>query len=523
MADVRPAPDKQESHKRGAEFAESARGQLELEYLPTSSHTGPLSLSDQHRAAHPSAPVASRGFATLLRNKLFLRLWMAQLISQTIMNAANYAMIVLVTKESDSSLATSGAIVAFSLPALFFGAPAGVLVDRFDRRLVLWVSNVLRALATVVFILALIFAPGSVWPVYALTFFIAMVGQFFTPAEGAAIPRLVHRGELMNALALFNITFTLAQAAGLIIIGPIALLLIPQFRLGGVHYGVTITPIISLFVVITALYLVCALLILAIPNRVLRSPDAAVVTASGVRRRHEGARLKGIWSGIMESYRFIRSDAVLHIAVWQLTIAGIIVSVVAMIAPRFVQIFFHKPAEAAALVFIPAGIGLVIGSVVTPTIARRLRYARTIIAGVILLAGSIALLVIGYASAPYIFGEQWWSAWPYLGGMLAFTFLIGIGLDLINVPAQTMVQERSPDRIKGRVLAVQIMLLNAIIVIYVPAIGWIADHLGLAAALLIVAGSIGAAGLLTVFLGARTGSHNADLTDGQRGAPEGNA
>jgi MFS family permease len=526
MADVRPAPDKQESHDRGAEYteyAEGARGRLEVGYLPVSNHTGPLTRSDQHRAVNPSAPTASRGFATLLRNKLFLRLWMAQLISQTIMNAANYAMIVLVTKESDSSLATSGAIVAFSLPALFFGAPAGVLVDRFDRRLVLWVSNVLRAIATVVFILALIFAPRSIWPVYALTFFIAMVGQFFTPAEGAAIPRLVHRGELMNALALFNITFTLAQAAGLIVIGPIALLLIPEFRLGGAHYGITVTPIISLFVVITALYLVCALLILAIPNRVLRSPDATVVTASGKRRRHEGARLKGIWSGIMESYRFIRSDAVLHIAVWQLTIAGIIVSVVAMIAPRFVQIFFHKPPEAAALVFIPAGIGLVIGSAVTPMIARRLRYARTITAGVILLAGSIALLVIGYASAPYIFGEQWWSAWPYLGGMLAFTFLIGIGLDLINVPAQTMVQERSPDRIKGRVLAVQIMLLNAIIVVYVPAVGWIADHLGLAAALIIVAGSIGAAGLLTVLLGARTGSHNVDLTDGQRTAPEGNA
>jgi MFS family permease len=526
MADVRPAPDKQESHERGAEYAEyaeGARGRLEAGYLPASNHAGPLTRSDQHRAVNPSAPTVSRGFATLLRNKLFLRLWMAQLISQTIMNAANYAMIVLVTKESDSSLATSGAIVAFSLPALFFGAPAGVLVDRFDRRLVLWVSNVLRAIATVVFIFALIVAPRSIWPVYALTFFIAMVGQFFTPAEGAAIPRLVHRGELMNALALFNITFTLAQAAGLIVIGPIALLLIPEFRLGGAQYGFTVTPIISLFVVITALYLVCALLILAIPNRVLRSPDATVVSASGKRRRHEGARLKGIWSGIMESYRFIRSDAVLHIAVWQLTIAGIIVSVVAMIAPRFVQIFFHKPPEAAALVFIPAGIGLVIGSAVTPMIARRLRYARTITAGVILLAGSIALLVIGYASAPYIFGEQWWSAWPYLGGMLTFTFLIGIGLDLINVPAQTMVQERSPDRIKGRVLAVQIMLLNAIIVVYVPAVGWIADHLGLAAALIIVAGSIGAAGLLTVLLGARTGSHNLDLTDGQRTAPEGNA
>ncbi len=530
MADVRRAPEtpkSQRSQQSGAHYAEGAHSLDEAGYLPAAGHTGPLSLSSPQRAVSPSAPVVSRGFVSVLRNRLFLRLWMAQLISQTIMNAANYAMIVLVTKESNSALATSGAIVAFSLPALFFGAPAGVLVDRFDRRLVLWVSNVLRAVATVVFIFALIFLPGAVWPVYALTFFIAMVGQFFTPAEGAAIPRLVHRQELMNALALFNITFTLAQAAGLIVIGPIALLLIPSFHVGGAHYGVTITSVMTLFAVITVLYVVCALLILSIPHRVLATRETTAVTPTRARRRHEGARLRGMWPSIMESWRFIRGDAALHIAVWQLTLAGIIVSIVAMIAPRFVQVFFHKPPELAALVFIPAGIGLVIGSVLTPNIARRLKYARTIATGFLFLAGSIAFLVIGFLVAPYIFGTQWWLAWPYLGVMLALTFLIGVGLDLVNVPAQTMMQERSPDWVKGRVLAVQIMLLNGITVIFVPAVGWIADHSGLSSALLVVAAVVGGAGMLTVYISRRTSLANADLSgggpSGRRGTSEGNA
>ncbi len=522
MADVRHAPGATgplaKSSPNGVENAP-----LEAEALFVGGHTGPLTLSGQHRVANPSAPTVRRGFMSLFRNSLFVRLWMAQLISQTIMNAANYAMIVLVTKESDSALATSGAIVAFSLPALFLGAPAGVLVDRFDRRLVLWVSNILRALATVVFILARIFAPGSVWPVYALTFFIAMVGQFFTPAEGAAIPHLVHRQELINALALFNITFTLAQAAGLIVIGPLALLLIPSFRLGGATYGITITSTISLFAIITVLYVVCGFLILSIPHRMLRAPNTSIVTQGAVRRRHEGARLRGIWSGILEAGRFITGDALLHIAVWQLTLAGIVVSIVAMISPRFVQVFFHQPPELAALVFIPAGIGLVIGSVATPNIARRLKYTRTITVGVILLAGSVAFLVIGYTTAPYIFGKQWWAALPYLGGMLTLTFLIGIGLDLVNVPAQTRVQERSPDWVKGRVLSVQIMLLNGITVVFVPAIGWIADHMGLPSALFIVAGVIGTAGMFSVYLGSRARFTRAHRTDSRPGTPEGNA
>lgn len=510
MADVRRAPDSPEFQQENATHG-GDRARF---------NSGPLGPVEPPRPVSPSAPINTRGFSTLLKNRLFLRLWMAQLISQTIMNAANYAMIVLVTKESSSALATSGAIVAFSLPALLFGAPAGALVDRFDRRLVLWVSNVLRAVATVVFIFALIFAKGTVWPVYALTFFIAMVGQFFTPAEGAAIPRLVHRQELMNALALFNITFTLAQAAGLIVIGPIALLLIPTFKLGG---GVTIAPIISLFVIITLLYLVCAALIISIPHTNLRSPEASVVMENGRRRRSDDTRLAGLWKDIVESAKVIRADAALHISVWQLTIAGLVISVVAMIAPRFVQIYFHKPAELAALVFVPAGIGLVVGSAATPNIARRLKYARTITAGIIFLSGSIALLVIGYASAPYIFGKEWWNAWPYLIAMLTWTFLIGIGLDLVNVPAQTMLQERSPDWVKGRVLAVQIMLLNAITVVFVPTIGWIADHMGLTTALLVVASIIAIAGMLTVYLGRRAGIANTDLIDGRRATPEGNA
>jgi MFS family permease len=466
-----------------------------------------------------SGPLESRGFGALFRNPLFLRLWLAQIISQTIMNASNYGMIVLVNKVSDSSLATSGAIVSFSLPALFLSVPAGALVDRFDRRMVLWVSNALRALAAAIFVITLIVAPDALWPVYALTFFIALVGQFFTPAEGAAIPRLVRRDDLMNALALFNITFTLAQAAGLIILGPLALVFIPSFRLGGVHYGVTIQPVVSLFVIVTALYTFCALLILSIPaNRLaavkLTSAERdAMAELSNPRHRNQphahpsddktetvGAKLRNILSDIAASWRFMRQDAALHIAAWQLTLAGVVIAVVATIAPRFVQDFFNQRPELAALVFLPAGVGLVLGSIITPTIAKRLRATWTIGLGIVTLAASASLLVLGRLTAPYLFGAQWWTAWPYLVGMLTLTFLIGIGLDFVNVPAQTILQNRSPDWIKGRVLAVQYLMLYAVTVIYVPIVGWLADRLGLSTALLSVSLTVAVAGAISIYL-----------------------
>src|SRR5262249_20732211 len=175
-------------------------------------------------------------------------------ISQTIMNAANYGLIILVATQTKSVLGTAGAIVAFALPAALFAAPAGVLVDRFDRRTVLWVSNALRGVAAFGFVLSLMIDSRAFVPVLLLSFFMSSVGQFFAPAEGAAIPALVHADELINALALFNITFTMAQALGLIILGPTIILFTPSIFLGSGSLSVTITPIETLFIVVGLLY-----------------------------------------------------------------------------------------------------------------------------------------------------------------------------------------------------------------------------------------------------------------------------
>ncbi len=324
-----------------------------------SRRTGPLQgLTDPALKAVGGPPVAGqqRGFRTLMRNRYFLRLWLAQLISQTIMNAANYALIIVTQRSGTGSFtAAAGAIVAFSLPALLFGAPAGVLVDRFDRRLVLWVSNLLRAIASIVFVFVLMVDSTPLLPVYIIAFFIALVGQFFAPAEGAAIPQLVRKDELIHALSLFNITFTLAQAAGLIILGPLMLALIPTFRVGDAAHGVEFTSRETLFIVIAALYIVCIGLILSIPrarmkvNRQARNQDDVLFEPK------EMSQVRRVYISILQTGNFIRKDRRLLISVGQLALGGSVVAVIAMIAPGFVEDFFHKPAELAALVFRACG------------------------------------------------------------------------------------------------------------------------------------------------------------------------
>lgn len=507
MTNARPLNDLPEERRNTNGTAAGAAPRAAFA-TQTPRRTGPLrGLADATMTAGDGG--RQRGFRTLMRNRYFLRLWLAQLISQTIMNAGNYALIIVTQKTSSGGFtAAAGAIVAFSLPALLFGAPAGVLVDRFDRRLVLWVSNLLRAIASVAFALVLMVDVTPLLPVYMLAFFIALVGQFFTPAEGAAIPLLVRRDEMIHALSLFNITFTLAQAAGLIILGPLMLALIPTFLIGS---STQITSRQTLFIVVALLYIVCVGLILSIPKSRMKvrsqAGQARDEQEDVLFTTKEMSQVRRVYVSILQTGNFIRKDRKLLISVCQLALGGSIVAVIAMIAPGFVEEFFNQPPELAALVFVPAGAGLVIGSAVTPNVARWLGYTRTIAAGVIMLAASAALLVVVRTIAPHVFGLiGFYNAPLYLAVMLVLTFAIGIALDFINVPAQAMLQDRAPDWIKGRVLAVQAMLLNAVTIPFVLIMGRIADGFGLSPSILVLAGIIASAGLLSVYIGSRPDS-----------------
>src|SRR5450756_1316810 len=110
--------------------------------------------TDQQNEDIPISPSlaqedSSRGsFRRVLKNRSFLLLWLAQLLSQVVFNAANYGIIALVTAITHSTTLVGLAIVSFTLPAVPFSLLAGVYVDYLDKRMVLWVSNALRAVAT---------------------------------------------------------------------------------------------------------------------------------------------------------------------------------------------------------------------------------------------------------------------------------------------------------------------------------------------------------------------------------------
>ena len=296
------------------------------------------------------------GYLTLLRKRSFLYLWLSQLISMTCFFASNYALLVLIEELTGSTTLVGLAIICFSLPALILGAPAGVFVDRMNKRRVLWTSNFLRAIATFIFVISLLINRHQLVPVYLLTLLISSIGQFFTPAEGASIPLLVSEEELVPALSLFNITFMLSQALGFILLAPIILSLLPAFTIT----SLVINPVDSLYIIVAVLYGVCAGLIAMIPAKDFARADRSTQNRKGTQNLEI---VSNMWTEMSQGWVFVRRNKRLFLAVVQLSFAGVLLLVIGELATPIVTKLLLLEPNKMAFVFAPAGIGLVGGSI----------------------------------------------------------------------------------------------------------------------------------------------------------------
>ncbi len=443
------------------------------------------------------------GFLTLLKNRNFLLLWLAQLISMTIFNASNYALLVLIEEVTGSTTLIGVAIIAFSLPAVLFGAPAGVFVDRMNKRVVLWGSNCLRAIATFGFVIFLLLNRHQLIPIYLITFLISTIGQFFAPAEGSTIPLLVSEEELMPALSLFNITFMLSQALGFILFAPLVLSLLPTFTLA----RIAIQPVEVLYAIVGLLYLVCALLITRIPATFFfarKSHDKSGIY--GARRGRFivptadlSALGRDIWSEMRQGWNFVRRNDRLFLAVVQLSFAGVLILVISELATPLVTDLLLLPASRMAFIFAPAGIGLVTGSILMPRIIRRLGKSRAVLTGSIALAVAVLLLPLSTILARALQPHGWNTNPLLLFAIALLMFIAGVALDLINIPANTAMQEQSPEWIKGCVLALQLMLYNLCSIPVILFIGAVADLFGLDRVLYLLSISIAAFGAWSLY------------------------
>lgn len=133
----------------------------------------------------------------LLRIRDFRLLFIGQAGSNWGDALTNLALLILTQRLTGSVAAVAGTAVAVALPQLLFGLPAGVYVDRWDRKTVMVVSDILRALLVLGF--ATINSLDNIWLMYVLAFAQAAIGVFFNPARGALLPVITGPDRLLAA------------------------------------------------------------------------------------------------------------------------------------------------------------------------------------------------------------------------------------------------------------------------------------------------------------------------------------
>ncbi|GCE14296.1 MFS transporter [Tengunoibacter tsumagoiensis] len=422
----------------------------------------PTEQTEKAIAQDQQANVAS--FRQVLKNRNFLLLWLAQLISLTILNAANFGLIVLVNELPNKTFMAGLAIIAFTLPAIPFSAIAGVVVDRMDKRLVMWVSNLLRMFTMLLMFASLLYDHTNVWSLFGLMFLTSLIGQFFIPAEGSAIPLLVGEGELMPALSLFNVSLTLSQALGFLILGSIITKLFPPFT---IHFGSfmrTVQSTDTMFLIVAVLYAVCVVLILCIPAKAfaethLRRQKNEVE----IHTTYDAAKsaLYTLWRDIMGGWRIIRSDRLLFFSVIQLSVVGILMQLIGQLAGTFVQEILKHPPTDMSLVLAPAAIGLVGASIFMTKITARVDRIHLTTIGFISLA--VGFIVLPALELLAIFldpahGQE--SLWLLIL-VVTVLILLGVAMACVNIPTNTIMQERAPDAGRARVLSLQFMIYSA--------------------------------------------------------------
>src|SRR5215471_1079228 len=164
----------------------------------------------------PSSATATRnsaGYTELIRsNRDFRRLLTGQVISQTGDWFNSVALFTLLLGLTGSGEAIAYVLILKLLPTFFIGPVAGVVADRYNRKVIMIVADITRGILVLGFLL--VRQPNQVWMAYALTALEVAISTFFDPAKSATIPNTVALDQLVPANTLSSASWSVTLAMG---------------------------------------------------------------------------------------------------------------------------------------------------------------------------------------------------------------------------------------------------------------------------------------------------------------------
>jgi predicted MFS family arabinose efflux permease len=376
------------------------------------------------------------GFMPVLRNRHFLWLWGGQIFSQLADKLYILLMIYLIvgtySGESgrDITAWATPIYIANTIPAVLLGSLAGAWADRWPKQKVMVISNLLRGLMLLGLPL-LLSSEHALQPVWGVplgylcllvtTLIESSLTQIFAPAEQAAIPLIVKRRYLLAANSLYTATMMAANVVGFAIGEPFLDLADHWFSSIGLPHG--------------EVYFVAGAYLAA----------AACLVMPRIREAEAHRGDSHVWEDIREGLVFLRENPLVSNAVLRLVLLYSLLAALYVLALSLAADLPGLGAKKFGILLAMAGLGMGLGAFTVGQFGHRLSRRRLTEVGMVGLAAMLASLSLTQGS---------------LGFTLAAIASLGIFASMLGIPAQTTIQEETPEAMRGKVFGLQNNAIN---------------------------------------------------------------
>lgn len=395
----------------------------------------------------------------LLRLRDFRYLWLGQIVSNFGDALTHLTLVLYINRfTGGNTQAIAWLLIALAIPTATIGLVAGVFVDRWDRKRVMVVSDILRGVLTLGLVIAV--TTSQLWLIYLVAFCHASVGAFFAPARSAVIPQIVPKEGLLAANSLSQMSAVFFRVLGVSAAG---------FLVG------TLDAFNLAFVIDAATFFLSAMFI----SRVVLPEQIGAETESSLSSVQAGSpTVNAVLSELKDGVSLVARSRILigilvAISVTMLGLGAVNV----LLAPFVVNDMGLPETWFGALEFAQSA-AMILSSIFITALASRFK-STTII--------SVGLIVLGIVFAWFSRANTMWQLFPLM-------FLIGLAAAPINAGIATTMQTSVSNDILGRVSAALHAVINTMSLVSMFLAGSLAALLGvrnvflLAGILVVVAG-----------------------------------
>lgn len=395
------------------------------------------------------------GARDVLRIPDFRRLWIAQGISDVGDGLTLLTLMLLVNELTGSTLALAAVAIVLAIPPLTIGIVAGSYADRWDRRKIMLVSDGLRAVTVLGFVV--VDTAAMLPALLVLAFVQASIGTFFTPARGALVPRVVPADGLLAANAVTQATRVIAGVIGA--------------GLAGLIVGIAGTTWPA-FVLDAATFAMSMLLVYGVSREAGRPSDAEHVAGTGV-----GA-------SVAAGLRIVGGTRVLWVTLLALAVTMFGLGAVnVLFLPLLIRVLEVSPAWLGA-VDLAQSVSMILSAGLVGVLAARLR--ATTIVTVCLIGLGVIVALIGQSTS--------------VAHVLFLLFLMGWLVTPVQASVVTLMQTGVEDAARGRVMATLQAAMSGASIASMLFAGVFGDLLGVRTVFLLSGAIVLAGGVLSLVL-----------------------